>query len=154
MYWTVADQADFHRYLEECGQDFEAIARRIGTKTAAMVEKHYKLLAANGGLDIQERAYRGMTDGVQTPPPLPKRSGHDQHAAYATVENPDFSKSDSDMTNSSTFSAMARPKRHSIHETPTAKSSRRRSGDGGVPLGQRSLASLTSGVSDYAHISR
>lgn len=159
--WSVLEQVNFHQYLKGLGQDFEAIAQHLGTKTAAMVAEHHRHLMMNGRLGIPERAFASArktfseAQSTSTSPPLISRSGNEQlNTPNTSAQVRHASKGESEKTDSSSFSAMARPHRSFTHETPTSKGSRRSHCDRGLPIGQRSLASLTSGMSDCAQLSR
>lgn len=79
----------------------------------------------------------------------PERERHDSHDNTPKSDILDTS----DLTNSSTFSSYARPKRFSFNDTPISKRARQPQ-DNRIPLGERSLASLTSGIADNGYISR
>lgn len=75
-YWSVNESTDFRNYLGYYGTDFQAIAKQMGTKTAAMVKNEYVRKTDTGShpelVDIaqtaDERRRRGEDMG---PPPAP-----------------------------------------------------------------------------------
>lgn len=155
--WTVNEQINFHQYVKDFGCDFEAIATHIPTKTAAMVQEHYELLEMNDGLGIPEPPAHKTTHGNQPIPKTPRSASRAEFEQLITPNTPNEqreSKTESEMTDNSSFSAMARPKRRSVYETPTVQSNRRTTAERGLPIGERSLASLTSGIADSAYNSR
>lgn len=129
--------------------DFEGAARHLETKTPDMVEK-----LCLRWLEIsvaRRRASIARAKATTTP------IRNSNETSRSDPDSPDTQagtiRSKSEMTDSSSFSYYANPKRSCFHEASPAKCTRpfvvR-----GLPLGERSLASLTSGISDSAHISR
>ncbi|KAH7059068.1 hypothetical protein B0J12DRAFT_566881, partial [Macrophomina phaseolina] len=74
-YWSVNESTDFRNYLGYYGTDFQAIARQMGTKTAAMVKNEYVRKTDSGNhpelVEIAQAADERRKRGEDLGPPPP-----------------------------------------------------------------------------------
>ncbi|KAL1616204.1 hypothetical protein SLS54_008497 [Diplodia seriata] len=74
-YWSVNESTDFRNYLGYFGTDFHAIAKRMGTKTAAMVKNEYFRKTDSGNhpelVEIAQAADDRRSRGEDIGPPPP-----------------------------------------------------------------------------------
>ncbi|OJD28917.1 myb dna-binding domain-containing protein [Diplodia corticola] len=74
-YWSVNESTDFRNYLGYFGTDFHAIAKQMGTKTAAMVKNEYFRKTDSGNhpelVEIAQAADDRRSRGEDIGPPPP-----------------------------------------------------------------------------------
>lgn len=166
--WNDVERMALPMHINLFGQNHGAIAQALGTKSANDVEEYCRQLRTGGSGEGKERALESHAriaarlerGEPAVPPSTPISAPHtpegdtEGHNPYRITPT-SGSLHNSDMTDgSSTFSSYARPHRYSFHETPVAKRPRGPRGGRSVPLGERSLASLTSGIADNGRVTR